>query len=89
VDALVSMELAIVARTFDAALQSALMPLARFAAANRAGTGAPVLARLAEAQGIAMPIAAGVAALLDGTVSPRALVAQLLARPLRAEAALG
>lgn len=50
---------------------------------------APVLARLAEAQGIAMPIAAGVAALLEGVVSPRALVAQLLARPLRAEAALG
>jgi len=50
---------------------------------------APVLARLAEAQGVAMPIAAGVAVLLDGTVSPRALVAQLLARPLRAEAALG
>lgn len=50
---------------------------------------APVLARLAEAQGVAMPIAAGVAALLDGVVSPRALVAQLLARPLRAEAALG
>jgi glycerol-3-phosphate dehydrogenase (NAD(P)+) len=50
---------------------------------------APVLARLAEAQGVAMPIAAGVAALLEGVVSPRALVAQLLARPLRAEAALG
>ncbi len=46
---------------------------------------APVLARLADERGIAMPIAAGVAALLDGQVSPRGLVAQLLARPLRAE----
>jgi glycerol-3-phosphate dehydrogenase (NAD(P)+) len=50
---------------------------------------APVLARLANERGIAMPIAAGVAALLDGHVSPRGLVAQLLARPLRAEAPLG
>lgn len=50
---------------------------------------APVLARLAAERGVAMPIAAGVAALLGGTVSPRALVSQLLARPLRAEAALG
>ena len=50
---------------------------------------APVLARLAEERGIAMPIAAGVAALLDGHVSPRGLVAQLLARPLRAEIVRG
>ena len=50
---------------------------------------APVLARLASEHAIAMPIAAGVAALLDGALSPRALVAQLLARPLRAEAPLG
>lgn len=50
---------------------------------------APVLVRVAEERGIAMPIAAGVAALLDGAISPRALVAQLLARPLRAEAPLG
>lgn len=50
---------------------------------------APVLVRLAETRGIAMPIAAGVAALLDGMISPRALVAQLLARPLKAEAPLG
>ncbi|OYU35105.1 NAD(P)H-dependent glycerol-3-phosphate dehydrogenase [Novosphingobium sp. PASSN1] len=50
---------------------------------------APVLARLAAERGIAMPIAEGVAALLDGHVSPRGLVAQLLARPLRAEAPLG
>ncbi|WP_298165201.1 NAD(P)H-dependent glycerol-3-phosphate dehydrogenase [Novosphingobium sp.] len=50
---------------------------------------APVLVRVADERGIAMPIAAGVAALLDGAISPRALVAQLLARPLRAEAPLG
>ncbi len=50
---------------------------------------APVLMRVAEERGIAMPIAAGVAALLEGAISPRALVAQLLARPLRAEAPLG
>ena len=50
---------------------------------------APVLAHLAGERGIAMPIAEGVAALLDGAVSPRGLVAQLLARPLRAEAPLG
>ena len=49
---------------------------------------APVLASLATQRGIAMPIAQGVAALLDGTLSPRALVAQLLARPLRPAAAL-
>ena len=57
--------------------------------AAHAATGAPVLVRVADEHGIAMPIAAGVAALLDGTISPRALVAQLLARPLRAEAPLG
>ncbi len=50
---------------------------------------APVLADLAAAKGVPMPIVAGVAALLAGTVSPRELVAQLLARPLRAESALG
>lgn len=50
---------------------------------------APVLAALAQARGVPMPIAAGVAALLAGTVSPRELVSQLLARPLRAEAANG
>ena len=46
---------------------------------------APVLASLANEREIAMPIAQGVAALLDGTISPRALLAQLLARPLKAE----
>ncbi len=50
---------------------------------------APVLAALAQARGVPMPISAGVAALLAGTVSPRGLVSQLLARPLRAETASG
>jgi len=50
---------------------------------------APVLAGLAHDRGVPMPIAAGVAALLAGTVSPRELTRQLLARPLRAESPLG
>lgn len=50
---------------------------------------APVLAALAAERGAAMPIASGVAALLDGSISPRGLVSQLLARPLRAESPLG
>ncbi len=47
---------------------------------------APVLARLAEARGIAMPIVMAVNAILDGQ-SPRDVVARLLARPLKAEQA--
>ena len=50
---------------------------------------APVLAALAAKQEVAMPIASGVAALLDGSISPRGLVSQLLARPLRAESPFG
>jgi glycerol-3-phosphate dehydrogenase (NAD(P)+) len=45
---------------------------------------APVLAELAEARGIAMPIVAAVDAILKGESAPKA-VAQLLARPLKAE----
>lgn len=45
---------------------------------------APVLAALAEARGIALPIVAAVDAILKGAEA-RAVVAQLLARPLRAE----
>jgi len=45
---------------------------------------APVLAELATARGIAMPIVAAVDAILKGE-SARAAVADLLARPLRAE----
>ncbi len=45
---------------------------------------APVLAQLAEERGIAMPITVAVNAILSGQ-DPRAVVAELLARPLRAE----
>jgi glycerol-3-phosphate dehydrogenase (NAD(P)+) len=45
---------------------------------------APVLAELAEARGIIMPITAAVNAILGGQ-SPRGIVAQLLSRPLTAE----
>ena len=46
---------------------------------------APVLADLARARGIAMPIADAVAALVSGVVPVRAIVDALLARPLRSE----
>lgn len=49
---------------------------------------APVLAQLAEARGIAMPIVAAVARLLEGEAPARQVVAELLARPLRAEGEL-
>lgn len=47
---------------------------------------APVLADLAGRNGIDMPIVSAVARLLSGEVSAKAVVADLLARPLRAEA---
>jgi glycerol-3-phosphate dehydrogenase (NAD(P)+) len=72
----------------DAPGGAAALLAARSTVAEGAFT-APVLVRLARERGIAMPIAAGVAALVEGTIAPRELVAQLLARPLRAEAALG
>jgi len=46
---------------------------------------APVLAELAEREGIAMPIVTAVNRLLTGEASAGAVVAELLARPLRAE----
>ena len=46
---------------------------------------APVLADLAEREGIPMPIVAAVNRLLNGEASAGAVVAELLARPLRAE----
>jgi glycerol-3-phosphate dehydrogenase (NAD(P)+) len=46
---------------------------------------APILADLARAEGISMPIVDAVARLLAGETSARAMVAELLARPLRAE----
>jgi glycerol-3-phosphate dehydrogenase (NAD(P)+) len=50
---------------------------------------APVLASLAQARGVAMPIVDAVAALLRGAATAPEMAARLLARPLRAEAALG
>lgn len=49
---------------------------------------APVLADLAAQRGIAMPIVAAVARLLAGEAPARQVVAELLARPLRAEGEL-
>ena len=46
---------------------------------------APVLARIADEMGIAMPITEAVCALLDGKAAAAPTVAALLARPLRAE----
>ncbi len=46
---------------------------------------APVLAELAAARGIDMPVAAAVAAILAGTVTIDDAIQQLLARPFRAE----
>jgi glycerol-3-phosphate dehydrogenase (NAD(P)+) len=46
---------------------------------------APVLAQLAQARGIAMPIVAAVSRLLAGEAPARAVVSDLLARPLTAE----
>lgn len=46
---------------------------------------APVLARLAEREGIDMPIVAAVAALLDGRITADAALGQLLSRPPRPE----
>ena len=46
---------------------------------------APVLAQLARQKGVSMPIVDAVAALLEGQLPARDAVAQLLARPLRAE----
>jgi glycerol-3-phosphate dehydrogenase (NAD(P)+) len=48
---------------------------------------APVLADLAAREGIAMPIVTAVNRLLAGEVPAQAIVAELLARPLRAEGA--
>jgi len=50
---------------------------------------APVLADLAHAKGISMPIVNAVVSLLQGQAPAHAVVAKLLARPLRAESPLG
>lgn len=46
---------------------------------------APVLARMAAAKGVSMPIVDTVVAILEGRLPAKEAVAQLLARPLRAE----
>jgi len=48
---------------------------------------APILADLARSAGIAMPIVQAVNRLLAGEAPARAVVAELLARPLKAEGA--
>jgi glycerol-3-phosphate dehydrogenase (NAD(P)+) len=48
---------------------------------------APVLKRVADGMGVAMPIVTGVCALLAGEASVDQVVEQLLARPLRSEGA--
>lgn len=50
---------------------------------------APILADLAERDGIAMPIVDAVARLLAGETSAKAMVAEILARPLKAEQGSG
>ncbi|NML93909.1 NAD(P)H-dependent glycerol-3-phosphate dehydrogenase [Novosphingobium olei] len=50
---------------------------------------APVLAEIARARGVSMPIVEAVTLLLEGKAPAHQVVAQLLARPLRAEALLG
>jgi glycerol-3-phosphate dehydrogenase (NAD(P)+) len=49
---------------------------------------APVLLRAARAAGVDMPIVAAVCALLDGSTDVAAVIEDLLARPLKAEAAV-
>jgi len=63
--------------------------LAGKASVAEGASTAPVLADLAARGGVAMPIVAAVAALLRGDAPACAVVAQLLARPLKAELAGG
>lgn len=70
-------------------LGGAAVLLAQRSTVAEGAFSAPVLAALAAERGVAMPIASGVAALLDGSISPRGLVSKLLARSLRAESPLG
>ena len=65
--------------------QSAAEALAGKASVAEGASTAPVLAELAARDGIAMPIATAVHRLLAGELTAAAAVAELLARPLRAE----
>ncbi|NBC37464.1 NAD(P)H-dependent glycerol-3-phosphate dehydrogenase [Novosphingobium sp. FSY-8] len=65
--------------------QSAQQALAGKATVAEGAHTAPVLRDLARAAGLAMPIVEAVCSLLEGSAPAHAVVAQLLARPLRAE----
>ena len=65
--------------------QSAAQALAGKASVAEGASTAPVLAQVAHAGGIAMPIVEAVCRLLRGDAPAGAVVAQLLARPLKAE----
>jgi glycerol-3-phosphate dehydrogenase (NAD(P)+) len=64
---------------------SAAEALAGKASVAEGAATAPVLAELARAGGIDMPIVEAVCRLLDGSAPARAVVSELLARPLKAE----
>ena len=64
---------------------SAAEALAGLSSVAEGAHTAPVLAELARARGIDMPIVDAVCALLAGESPPREVVAGLLARPLRPE----
>jgi glycerol-3-phosphate dehydrogenase (NAD(P)+) len=65
--------------------RSAAEALAGKASVAEGAHTAPVLAALSRSEGIAMPIVLAVEKLLAGQAPARAVVAELLARPLRAE----
>ena len=69
--------------------QSAAEALAGKASVAEGASTAPVLADLAHKGGIAMPIVDAVCRLLSGEAPARAVVSDLLARPLKAELAGG
>jgi glycerol-3-phosphate dehydrogenase (NAD(P)+) len=65
--------------------RSALEALAGKASVAEGAATAPVLAELAHAGGVAMPIVDAVCRLLSGAAPARTVVSELLNRPLRAE----
>ncbi len=65
--------------------QSAAEALAGKSSVAEGAHTAPVLAELAQRHGIAMPIVDAVCRLLEGKAPARTVVAELLARPLKAE----
>ena len=75
-------------KALGAGLSAAEALSGKLSVAEGAAT-APVLAELAARRGIAMPIVDAVARLLSGAAPARQVVSELLARPLRAERAMG